>query len=658
MKDHILVGVDTGGTFTDFVYMDEGKLKTFKILSTPSNPAEAVCGGLDAISMEKRKTVIHGSTVATNALLERKGAVTALITTGGFEDVIEIGRQQRKELYNLKYKKDAPLITRERRLSLEERVLCDGEVLKSPHNEEIKAVVAEAVEKGAESVAVCFLYSFINPKHEKLVEEECERRGLFVSASHRIIPEFREYERTSTTVVNAYVSPVMKKYISFLKSNLSEDDLLRIMQSNGGSISADTAMDESARTILSGPAGGVVGALDVAKKAGKNKIITFDMGGTSTDVSLVDGDMSIVTESAIAGMPVKVPMIDIHTVGAGGGSIARIDGGGALRVGPESAGADPGPACYGKGNRATVTDANLFLGRLSPDYFLGGKMKLYPERAQRAIGKLSSESGIDPFTLAEGIVEVANAEMEKAVRVISIERGYDLREFSIVSFGGAGGLHAVALAGNLSMKGVIIPYAPGLLSAVGMLKADVVKDYSITVMLKENATSFNDIENRFSPLCQRGGVEMAKEGFKEEKLTFKKYVDMRFEGQSYEIVVPFSDDYVKRFHSLHKRLYGYSHSGVPCEIVNLRLRVSGKRESAPVSGKVKNNEKGISLIGEGEIFYESRKMNAKFYDREKLLPENNLEGPAVIVEYSATTFIPPRWKAGIDDEYNVIIERI
>ncbi|WP_461832073.1 hydantoinase/oxoprolinase family protein, partial [Aquifex sp.] len=413
--EKVYVGVDTGGTFTDFVYWDGESWNVLKIPSTPENPAEAVLEGLKIIGKNKKLDIVHGSTVATNALLERKGAKTALITNKGFEDIIEIGRQNREELYNLHYKKPKPLVPRELRFGIRCRINKRGEILEDINPEEIDEVLKEILKKKVESVAVCFLHSYANPEHEKFVGSRLEKEGLFVTLSSDILPEFREYERTSTTVINAYVSPKMSRYLNYLKERIKEKGSLRVMQSNGGVISVETASKEAVRTILSGPAGGVMGALYVGKLAGYEKLITFDMGGTSTDVSLIDGVPKLTTESKISGLPVKVPMIDIHTVGAGGGSIAKLDEGGALRVGPESAGAEPGPICYGKGGKQiTVTDANLYLGRLVPEYFLGGKMKLYPELLREPFKSLAEKLGVETYELGEAILNVANSNMVRA----------------------------------------------------------------------------------------------------------------------------------------------------------------------------------------------------------------------------------------------------
>jgi len=568
----ILIGVDTGGTFTDFVFKKGNDWGVYKILSTPDNPARAVLEGLHYISKRERKQIIHGSTVATNAILERKGAKTALITNKGFEDVIEIGRQNRSRLYDLAYRKKPHIVPADLRFGIAGRVLNTGEELEPLDWLEVQRVVNANKESQVESVAVCLLFSYLNPSHEQKVKEALETIGVPVSLSHEILPEFREFERTSTTTINAYVSPKMKNYISRIRDELERDDILNILQSNGGSISAASAMKESVRTILSGPAGGAVGACETGKMAGHTRLITFDMGGTSTDVSLIDEDLSFTVESKISDYPIKVPMIDIHTVGAGGGSIAYLDAGGALKVGPESAGADPGPVCYGKQNKITVTDANLYLGRLIPEHFLGGNMKLYPERLDDCFARMSKKAGVSTVELAEGILSVANTTMEKAIRVISVEKGYDPREFVLFSFGGAGAMHAAFLADLLKIPKVFVPRNPGLLSALGMVMADVIKDYSFTVMRNQRTTSFKRLSRLFTDLERKGTQDLLAEGIKKNNLFLERYLDMRYEGQAYEIIVPFDKNFLDRFHQLHEKTYGYRIDEKVVQIVNIRLR--------------------------------------------------------------------------------------
>lgn len=653
----IIVGVDTGGTFTDFIYLDENGWNVYKILSTPKNPAEAVLAGLNYITKGKPANITHGSTVATNAILEKKGANTALITNKGFEDIIEIGRQNRKELYNLKYRKNPPLVPKDNRYGINGRINYQGEIIEKLDETEIDNIIKKLDLADIESVAVCLLFSFKNNTHEKIIGEKLKNAGFFYSLSHEVLSEFREYERMSTTVINAYVSPKMARYISYIKENIGESKL-RIMQSNGGSISADTAMKESVRTILSGPAGGAVGAYELGKIAGYNKLITFDMGGTSTDVALIDDRLPLTMESEISDFPIKTPMIDIHTVGAGGGSIAYFDVGGSLRVGPESAGADPGPICYGKGDKITVTDANLFLGRLIPEKFLGGKMKLHTERLNEFFRKMAKEGNLDEMELAEGILNVANTNMERAIRVISVERGYNPSEFTLFSFGGAGGMHAAFLAKLLNIPRVLIPKHPGILSAIGMLLADVIKDYSQTVMLSKNDFKMEDFEQFFIELEQKGVEDLLNEGIDKENIYLERYLDMRYKGQSYEIVVPFNKNFVEEFHRLHEKLYGYSNQDKKLEVVNVRLRARGKLPK-PEFKKHKKLYKEIpenAYFGEKDVVFSGKAYKTKIFERERLLPGNEIEGPAIIVEYSSTVVVPPEAICKIDSYENILIE--
>ncbi len=651
----VIVGVDTGGTFTDFIYLKDGKWQVLKLLSTPHNPAEAVLKGLSKIGGERRR-ITHGTTVATNAVLERKGAKTAFVTNRGFEDLLEIGRQNREELYSFRVKKVKHLVPRELTFGLSCRLNSEGKHVETLKSEEVKELVEKLKSLAVESVAVSFLFSFLNPEDEIRVKEALEREGFTVSISSEIVPEFREFERASTTVVNAYVMPKMKGYIGYLVKNLQNGDTLRVMQSNGGVISPETAAKEPVRTVLSGPAGGVVGAWKIGKLSGFEKLITFDMGGTSTDVSLIDGRPELSVESKIAGLPIKVPVIEIHTVGAGGGSIARVDRGGALRVGPESAGADPGPICYGKGNRITVTDANLFLGRLDPDHFLGGEMKLYPERLKPHFEEMAKRLGITPLELAEGILEVANSKMAKALRVISVERGYDPEEFTLFSFGGAGGMHAAYLARDLSIPRVLIPKNPGILSALGMVLSDVVKDYSKTVMLKEEEATAETLEEHFRELEERAKREMEREGF-EGELLLERQLDLRYKGQSFELTVPYSKEFRESFERAHERLYGYRHTR-DLEIVNVRLRAVGVTEK-PSFEPLKECGEGFpegALLKCKKVYFEGEWVETPVLDREKLLPGHQFHGPAVVVEYSSTTVVPPFARVKVDPFGNLLLE--
>ncbi len=654
----IVIGVDTGGTFTDFVFKKGDQWGIYKLLSTPANPAQAVLAGLHRIARKEKKQIIHGSTVATNAILERKGAKTALITNEGFEDIIEIGRQNRSRLYDLSYRKEPQIVPPDLRFGIKGRVLHTGEQHEPLDVEEARKVVDLLKHLQAESVAVCFIFSFVNPCHEQEIKKLMETTRVPVSLSHEILSEFREFERTSTTVLNAYVSPKMQNYIRYLMSEMEGGDSLSIMQSNGGSISAETAMQESVRTILSGPAGGVVGALEIGKMAGYRQLITFDMGGTSTDVSLIDRSLSLTVESKISGYPIKVPMIDIHTVGAGGGSIAFMDVGGSLKVGPESAGADPGPICYGEGNQITVTDANLYLGRLIPEHFLGGDMKLQAERLQSFFQQMAKETGITTMELAEGILSVANTAMEKAIRVISVEKGYDPQEFVLFSFGGAGGMHGAFLARLLNIPKVLVPLNPGIMSAIGMIMADVIKDYSFTIMKNGLNVTADELSTLFEDLEKSGLDDLSKEGISQENVSLERYLDMRYEGQSYEIIVPFGPDYIDRFHRLHEKTYGYQNEDKMVEIVNIRLRARGAPEKPQFrkAKEMKDLPLGEAFLEEREVVFDGKVTKTKIIARDKLLSGNRIHGPAILVEYSSTIVIPPFAEASADEYGNIILD--
>jgi N-methylhydantoinase A len=654
------IGIDTGGTFTDFIVLDDGKIQTLKLLSTPSNPSIAIFDGLLRLLQGRDGEIIHGSTVATNALLERKGAVTALVTTAGFEDILEIGRQNRPKIYSLVPSRPEPLVSARLRYGVKERVLYDGSVLTPLQASELRALAGRIRRAGVETVAVCLLFSYANRTHERMVGRALENLGIPISLSHVILPEYREYERTSTTVVNAYLAPVMGRYLGDVERLLRRGRCrrkLRVMQSNGGAVSARVAIREPVRTILSGPAGGVVGAWQIARSAGFRDIITFDMGGTSTDVSLCRGEIRVTSESVIAGFPVGVPVIDIHTVGAGGGSIARVDRGGSLRVGPESAGADPGPICYGKGNLITVTDANLYLGKLDRDYPLGGTLRLQESKLGAAFRALGRTLGMrESAAVAQGVVDVANANMEAALRVISVERGHDPRDFTLVTFGGAGGLHAVRLAASLSIPRVLIPENPGLLSALGVLLSDSVQDFSQTVMLRAAAASSQALEAHYRGLERRGAAAMKTEGFVAGRIRLERWIDMRYQGQSFEISLPFTPGFERDFHRRHEQRYGYADPGRESEIVTLRVRARGipSKPHLP-KGHPGGPDPRRALIRTKSVFFEGRTCRTKVYERALLRPGHHVNGPALIFEYSASTAIPPGFSCTVDSYRNLII---
>ncbi len=650
------IAIDTGGTFTDCVYLEDGELRVLKVFSTPANPAEAILSAIQQITSSLKPQassldVRHGTTVGTNTLLERNGARAALVTTAGFEDVVAIGRQSRPRLYDWFASPEPPLAPAGMRFGVAERTLYDGTVLQRVEEAELRRIKEAVRASGAESVAVSLLFSFANAENERAVAGVLRSLGLPVSVSHEILPEFREYERTSTVLVNAYLAPKMGRYMEDLQAKIqNRKSKISVMQSSGGIVSAAVAGREPVRTILSGPAGGVVGAHAVARPAGFRSIISFDMGGTSTDVALVEGEPRTTGEARVAGLPVSVPMLDVHTVGAGGGSLARFDAGGALRVGPQSAGADPGPICYGRGAEPTVTDANLLLGRLDPEFFLGGELKLDEERARRFFergkGRLAT---VEEF--AAGIVRLAEATMEKAIRVISVERGHDPRDFTLVSFGGAGGLHACALARALRIPRVLVPRLPGALSALGILMSDVVKDYSRTVMLAPEAAR---LEPHFRELQERGRAELRAEGLRG---VAARSVDLRYVGQGYELNVEWGRDFVARFHRAHRERYGYADETRPVEVVNVRVRLVARTEPVPLPRKKLRRGNGrAAVVRERRVLFDGRAMRAPVYDRARLRPGEVFAGPAVVAEYSATTLVPPGCRARVDAWENIVIE--
>ena len=653
----IVLGVDIGGTFTDFVLFDGKELRINKVASTPHNPAEAVLRGIEHLELPKKQIdIVHGSTVATNTLLERKGARVAVITTKGYEDILEIGRQVRSKLYDLFIHREPPIAPARLRWGVDERVTAAGRVLNKVKKNELRRIKAKIREHNIEAVAVCFLFSYKNQANEEFVVNGLKQKGLHISASHIILPEYREYERFSTTVVNAYVTPVMSRYITSLEADLGVNNI-RIMQSNGGSISTGSAKERSVNCILSGPAGGVIGASEIAKAAGIKKIVTFDMGGTSTDVSLYDGDIRLTTDTVISGIPIKVPVIDIFTVGAGGGSIAFADPGGALRVGPQSAGADPGPICYGMGNELTVTDANLVLGRIHPERFLGGRMSLYTDRASAYMNLLAKKLKMGPLQVAEVIVNVANSNMERAVKVISIEKGHDVRDFTLFSFGGAGGLHACELAGRLSMKGVIVPVNAGVLSALGMAIADIVKDYSGSILLKVNENDYKKLLCLYKPLIEQCMKELLNEGIRNNNIKIEKYLDIRYAGQSHELTLPFKRSFIEEFHTLHKKSFGYANRDYDVEAVNIRVRGIGRMKKPAFAKRRQHSpDREHGRIKKTRCFYSGKWIKADVYDRSLIMAGYMIRGPALVIEDTSTTFLPPEFVCNVDEYGNLFIK--
>jgi N-methylhydantoinase A/oxoprolinase/acetone carboxylase beta subunit len=605
-------------------------METFKLRSNPRSPASVILAGLAQAAAGRGADVIHGSTVATNALLERKGARTALVTTAGFEDVIHIGRQNRAELYNLTPLLRSPIIPRSMCFGVHERAYFDGAIAQSPSAAELARLKARLRRARVESVAICFLHAYRNPANEKLVAAALEGVG-YLCTSHDVCPEFREYERSTTTLINAYVGPLMDKYLADLERGSHR---IAIMQSNGGFMSTREARRHAIRTVLSGPAGGVVGAFEVAKLSGFSRILGFDMGGTSTDVSLCDGQPRETLEASIDGLPVRVPMLDIHTVGAGGGSIARVDEGGLLRVGPQSAGGDPGPACYGKGTRATVTDAHVVLGRIAADQLVGGEMHLDTAQAATAVDSIANQLGISRVRAAQGILRVANANMERAIRLVSVERGHDPRDFALVAFGGCGGLHACEIAQELGIRTVLIPEHAGALSALGMLLASHVRDYAAGVLNR------SEFEREFLRLERIGKKESPG-------AAIVRSADIRYAGQSYELTVPWdAADPAAPFHQEHQRVYGYSNRDRAIEIVTIRVRARRDvqkptlLQQRPRRGPPKKPD--VRRIHSAGAWRDT-----PVYPRSSLTAMA-IRGPALVLDYGSTTLIPPGWSFSVD----------
>ena len=664
-----VVGIDVGGTFTDIAVLQDGQLTVHKLPSTPQNPSLGIVQGVEEVGVTQGSAdFVHGSTVATNALLEGKGARTALVTTMGFEDVLEIGRQSRAELYNLEQDRTPALAPWELRFGLPERIDYTGAILEDLQPDAVEALMSLVRESGADAVAVCFLFSFLNPVHEDMVNaalQNLEPRP-FISLSSQVLPEFREFERTSTVVVNAYVGQVMSRYLGELEQTLGEG--LRIMQSSGGSITARLAAEQPVRTILSGPAGGVVGAFHVATQAGYPDIITLDMGGTSTDVSLCPGRIKETGSSNVGGHPIGVPMIEIHTVGAGGGSIARVDTGGALTVGPQSAGADPGPACYGRGDQLTVSDANLLLGRLRADHFLGGRLTLDLPRARGLMASLAGQLSLGEQQAALGILRVVNANMERAIRAISLERGYDPRGFTLVPFGGAGPVHGCDLAQELGIPRVLIPARPGILSALGVAIADVVKDYSRTVMLRGGDLERTRLEEEFHGMEGLARGELEQEGLPADRMTARRFIDVRYVGQSFELTVDYPASRSSRsseglaraisdsFYRAHLQRFGYADRNEPVEIVNLRLKLDLAVDKPDLQlGSSGGSDHPQAQIGTVDVVFREGQLETPLYQRDLLSSGNSIVGPALVVQLDTTTVVPPGWQGEVDDYGNLLL---
>jgi N-methylhydantoinase A len=649
------VGVDVGGTFTDLVALVDGKLVTAKVPSTPDDQSEGVMRAFAAGGIERPDAFAHGTTVATNALLERRGVRTALVTTRGFRDVIEIGRQDRADLYDLTAVRPPPLVPRDLRLCVGGRMGPEGEI--APLDEDdVRAVVEAIREAEAESVAVCLLFSFLHPEHERAVGDALREAlpDVHVSLSSEVLPEFREYERFSTTTADAYLTPKLAAYLRRLADRAEEAGVPAplVMQSAGGVVDVATAGEGAAGFVLSGPAGGVVGAAYVARAGGYEDLLTFDMGGTSTDVAPVQGgEAGTTTESEVAGVPITLPVVDLHTVSAGGGSIAWADEGGALRVGPQSAGADPGPVAYDRGGEEpTVTDANLFLGYLPDGAELGGELVLQRELSERALAALGKRLGLDALETALGVVRVANAEMSRALRVISVERGLDPREFALVAFGGAGGLHACALAEELGMRTVLVPRAGGVLSALGLAISDVRRDYSRTLLGALDELDRDEVEQAFAAL-----EKTAREHLDDPSL--RRRADLRYRRQAFELTVEADDldALADRFHAAHEQRYGYRMEEEPVELVNLRVKLVGVLDK-PDLPDWPQREAARPAGSRWVCFAVDDWRDTPVYRRGDLARGQAIVGPAIIEQMDSTTPLHPSDEARVDRFGNLVIE--
>ena len=679
------IGIDVGGTFTDIILIDDrtGAFHFSKVPTTPGDPAEGVMDGVEKIlkianaSARDVECIVHGTTIGTNALLERKGAKVGLITTEGFIDVLEIGRLQRPKagMYDFRTDNPPPLVPRHLRKGVVERVNRRGEIIVPLQESSVLRALDYFEQHKVEAIAVSLLFSFLNPSHEERIAELCAKRlpHTPVSLSSRVCPEFREYERTSTTVINAYLRPVTQKYVRNLahrvEERLGKVDL-RIMQASGGLMNATVAQEHAVQMVNSGPAGGATAGAFVGKLTGFDLVVSVDMGGTSFDICLIDNATPKTTsDGKIAGLPIKIPIIDIDTIGAGGGSIAWIDRGGALNVGPESAGAVPGPACYGRGGvLPTVTDANLVLGRLNSTYFLGGEMPLYVDKARQAVKEhVADRMGLSVEEAASAIIRIVNANMVKGISVNSVEMGYDVRDFAIVAFGGAGPLHAVQLARELNVAKVIVPPLCGNLSALGLLVADTQHDYVRTLARKQDQIDPSELSEIFHSLESQGLSQLREERINPADVVLTRSADLRYQGQSYEINTPVPPgqtltdadvaEVVRRFHELHQRLYSYCEPHDIVEFVNVRVRAIGKTPSFSLSAGVPRGATLKSALkGTRPVYYEGTGyVDTAIYERDLLSVGSVVEGPSVIEEKISSTLLPPGSQATVDEYGNIIV---
>lgn len=673
MKRYSL-SADIGGTFTDIVLYDR-KYKDYKSAKVPTVKENLSKGVLDGIStmiddFSEVEFFVHGTTAGLNAFLERKGADIALITTKGFKDVNEIGRANRSEIYNIQYRQPEPLVRRRNIFELDERVLHDGTIHKEVSENEVNQLIDEIESKGYESVSVSLLHSYKNPENELKVLDILEKRNsnISVSLSHNIVREWREYERTSTTLINAYIAPIVERYLSQFEKHLEEKGVendLFIMQSNGGVMTSTIAKDKPIQTLLSGPVGGTMGGVTLGDQTDNHNLICVDMGGTSFDVSMIiNGEPDVTSEVSIEKFPILSPMVNMHTIGSGGGSIAWIEGGG-LRVGPHSAGAVPGPVCYNKGGaEPTVTDANVVLGRIDPADFLGGNMELDFEGAHHAVEELGKELGLGVYETAEGICDIANAKMADAIRTLTISKGIDPRDFTLVAFGGAGPMHAMFIAENLGINKILVPASAGTFSAWGMLQTDIRHDDVRTYVSLLRSSNENYINNLFDEMIINSEEVLKSQNIDSNNIEYTKQYDLRYVGQEYTVTVEeqpesrsFYDELEKDFHEMHLNIYGHNNPEGAVEIVNLRVVSYGLLDKNPHK-KIEKGSIAVSKVEKtNKVYWDNQKLDTKIYNLESLVVGERLKGPIIVETTTSTIVVPKDFTAQLDQTKNLSIEK-
>lgn len=674
----VCVGIDTGGTFTDLVAveLERGRYHYHKVPTLTADPATGILDGIaelldqNALARADVKFVVLGTTLATNAVLEGKWAPTGMLTTTGFRDVLELARQRRPHYFNLDIPKPMPPAARDCRVEVEGRIANDGIEVTPLSEDDVRRGIELLKAKKVEAVAICFMHAYANPEHEERARALVKKLWpeVYLCTSSDVLAEFREFERFATATVNASLMPVMDRYLERFEAGVKKLGIRqapRVMQSNGGAVSPGAVRKVPVNTFFSGPAGGVIGSVGLGARLGLPNLITFDMGGTSTDVCLIrDGEPAKKSERTMGGFPVRTRTLDIHTIGAGGGSIAWTDAGGLLKVGPQSAGAYPGPAAYGRGGtKATVTDANVVLGRLNPKELLGGRMAMHAERAHAVIDELAKELGVNRTKAAAGVIEIINVNMMGAVRVISVEQGEDPRDFTLVAFGGAGPLHGADVARNMGMREVLVPPRPGLLSAIGLLHADVRGDFSLTRLVRAEASDLKALNQGFKTLATRGAQWL--KGEREESGSFEWFADLRYFGQNFELILELKSDRLderalarltEAFHHRHKDYYGYEMRGHLVEVVNLRLVVTGKRRAMPQErvklgtrdargANLKATDLKPAVLDTRRVWFpETGYVMTPVYDRDRLPADCRITGPAVIEQMDTTTIVPPKAK--------------